>query len=71
MEKGPLKAEATAGATIGAEFDRKGLKDVVVKGGVGVSAGAGPATVEAGVEGTISIISGATTFEGSGILKGR
>lgn len=69
VERGPLKAEATAGATIGAEFDRKGLKDVVVKGGVGVSAGAGPATVEAGVEGTISIISGATTFEGNGILR--
>lgn len=69
VDRGPLKAEATVGAGLGMEFDRGGLKDVVIKGGASVSAGAGPASVEAGVEGSISIISGATTFEGSGILR--
>ena len=69
VERGPLKAEATVGAGLGLEYDRSGLKDVVVKAGASVSAGAGPATVEAGVEGQISLISGASTIEGRGVLQ--
>lgn len=71
VERGPLKAEASVGAGLGMEFDRSGLKDVVIKAGAGVSAGAGPASVEAGMEGQISLISGASTLEGRGILQGR
>jgi hypothetical protein len=89
---GPLKAEAGIGGAIGLEFDRTGLKDVVVKANAGVSVGTGheiisdaakalevtscvagvgisDPSVDMGVEGKISLISGKSSIEGTGILQ--
>ncbi|HWC54456.1 MAG TPA: hypothetical protein VG676_12800 [Chitinophagaceae bacterium] len=95
-EIGPLKAEAGLGGGIRLEFDRSGLKDVIVKaeakagvgtrvtdevkketdiktsaGGVGISdLGFGDESLEIGVKGEISIISGKGSAESTGILEG-
>jgi hypothetical protein len=78
---GPLKAEASVGARLGLEFDRNGLSDVIVKASAEVSAGtdiieggskAGQGvkdlSVDAGVQGTISLISGRSSMGGTGIF---
>jgi hypothetical protein len=78
-----LKAEASVGVTMRAEFDRTGLTDVILKTEAGVSlgtnliqdgsqAGVGVSdlSVEAGVEGEISLVSGKSSVESTGILKG-
>jgi tetratricopeptide (TPR) repeat protein len=96
---GPLKVEASVGASIAMEFDRTGVTDVILKGAAGVSAGTDivkPASdalgvsvntelkdgeagdvgaindlqVEVGVNGQISLISGKSSAEGTGMLKG-
>lgn len=95
---GPVKLEAKVGVGLEFEFDRNGVKDVVLIGEAKVGAGTGildeykgkveengkfdrdgigiagkdafPTTVEAGVEGRISIITGKGSVEGSGVLKG-
>jgi hypothetical protein len=80
---GPLKAEASAGVALGVEIDRTGVTDVIVKGSAGVSAGTdiisgGSAagvgvsdlSVEAGVQGQVSIMSGKSSVEGTGVLSG-
>lgn len=77
-----LKAEASVGIAMRAEFDRTGLTDVIVKteAGVGLGtnfiedgskAGVGvkDLSVEAGVEGQISLISGKSSVESNGVLK--
>jgi hypothetical protein len=83
ISNGPLKAEASVGAAVGAEFDRSGLKDVVVKVNAGISAGTdmiegGSAagigvsdlSADVGVEGKISLISGKSSVESTGLLQG-
>ena len=88
IEKGPLKAEAKAGAGIVIEIDRKGVKDVNLtaeaKAGIGTNVFdeglekhgsiAGKdivnTTIEVGIEGRISIMSGQGTITGTGILDG-
>lgn len=78
-----LKAEASVGVAMRAEFDRTGLTDVIVKTEAGASlgtkfiedgsmAGVGvkDLSVEAGVEGQISLISGKSSVESTGVLKG-
>lgn len=78
-----LKGEASVGVAMRAEFDRTGLTDVIVKteAGVGLGtnfiedgskAGVGvkDLSVEAGVEGQISLISGKSSVESTGVLKG-
>ena len=77
-----LKAEASVGIAMRAEFDRTGLTDVIVKAEAGVGlgtnfiedgskAGVGvkDLSVEAGVEGQISLISGKSSVESNGVLK--
>jgi len=63
---GPLTVGAEAGVTVGAEFDRNGLSGVTV--GAGASAGVGP--VNAGLEGRINLISGASGVTGTGVFSG-
>lgn len=87
LEKGPLKLEAKVGAAIEMEFDREGIKDIIVM--VEAKAGAGhnlydeglekegsiagkdviDTTLEVGVEGRISIISGKGQVKGTGMLE--
>lgn len=62
-EKGPASAEAEIGGRI--EFDQNGFKDFIVKGGVSVS---NPTGQSAGVEGNVSLVTGATGFSGTGIF---
>ena len=83
IKNGPLKAEASIGAAVGAEFDRSGLKDVVVKVNAGVSAGTdvieggsmagvgiSDLSADAGVQGQVSLISGKSSVESTGLLQG-
>lgn len=78
-----LKAEASIGAAMRAEFDRTGLTDVIVKTQAGVSlgtkfiedgsmAGVGVSdlSVDVGVKGQISLISGKSSVESTGLLDG-
>jgi hypothetical protein len=81
--RGPLKAEASIGGAVRAEFDRTGLTDVIVKASASVSggtdvisdgsmAGVGVSdlSLEVGVQGQISIISGKSSVESTGLLGG-
>lgn len=83
IKNGPLKAEASIGAAVGAEFDRSGLKDIVVKVNAGVSAGTdvidggsmagvgvSDLSADAGVQGQVSLISGKSSVESTGLLQG-
>ncbi|HPW61016.1 MAG TPA: hypothetical protein PLJ13_01905 [Cyclobacteriaceae bacterium] len=83
IKNGPLKAEASVGAAVGAEFDRSGLKDIVVKVNAGVSAGTdvidggsmagvgvSDLSADAGVQGQVSLISGKSSIESTGLLQG-
>jgi tetratricopeptide (TPR) repeat protein len=83
IKNGPLKAEASIGVALGAEFDRGGLKDVVIKANAGVGigtdvidggsmAGVGVSdlSADAGVKGQISLISGKSSVESTGLLQG-
>jgi len=57
-DAGPIQAGASATAGMGVEFTSNGVEDVYVTGEVSVSAGAGPANVEIGASGKMSLISG-------------
>ena len=83
IKNGPLKAEASIGAAVGAEFDRNGLKDVVVKVNAGISAGTdmieggsmagvgvSDLSADVGVQGQVSLISGKSSVESTGLLQG-
>jgi len=83
VSNGPLKAEAYVGGSIAAEFDRTGLSDVAIKVQGGVSAGTdiidggsmagvgvSDLSIDAGVSGKMSLISGKSSMEGTGILSG-
>jgi tetratricopeptide (TPR) repeat protein len=80
---GPIKAEASVSGALGLEFDRTGLKDVIVKGSAGVSAGSdiikdgsmagsgvSDVSLEVGMQGQVSIISGISSVGGTGLLAG-
>jgi tetratricopeptide (TPR) repeat protein len=80
---GPIKAEASVGGSLRVEIDRTGVTDVVATGSAGVSAGTdiisggskagvgvSDLSVEAGVEGQVSIMSGKSSVEGTGVLSG-
>ncbi|HEX7575394.1 MAG TPA: hypothetical protein VF360_03370, partial [Candidatus Methanoperedens sp.] len=80
---GPVKAEASVGGSLGVEIDRTGITDVIIKGSAGASvgtdiisggsaAGVGVSdlSVEAGVQGQVSIMSGKSSVEGTGVLSG-
>ncbi|MFN8253383.1 MAG: hypothetical protein U0V75_16055 [Ferruginibacter sp.] len=90
VKMGPLTVEASAGARIGLEIDRSGVKDVYVTGGVKAGAGtnmignaseaagtpasmlglgASDISVDAGVEGKISLVSGRGSIYGTGIFQ--
>lgn len=83
FNSGVLKAEASAGVAIRAELDRTGLTDVILKSDAGVSmgtniidggsmmgVGVSDLSVEAGVKGQISLISGKSSVESTGLLDG-
>ena len=80
---GPIKAEASVVGALALEFDRTGLKDVIIKGSAGVSAGSdiikdggmagvgvSDLSVDVGIKGQISIVSGISSIGGTGILGG-
>lgn len=60
---GPANAEAELGARV--EIGRNGIEDFIVKGGVSVS---NPTGQSVGVEGNVSLVSGSSTFGGTGIF---
>jgi len=62
-ELGPLKAEASVGASIAMEFDRTGLKDVNLKGAAGVSLGTN--VISDGSKGDNDVKVGTETKDGS------
>ncbi|MBS1512484.1 MAG: hypothetical protein JST86_16690 [Bacteroidetes bacterium] len=62
---GPVQVGIGAEAGVGVEIDRSGVKDVYIIGAVD----AGAAGVKAGVEGQISLISGASSMSGTGIFS--
>lgn len=66
---GPLEANVSAGAGVDIEIDRTGISDVVLTGGVEAGAGMGPAGASAGVEGRMSLNTGAGSIQGTGIFK--
>ncbi|MEX1241113.1 MAG: hypothetical protein WEB30_15420 [Cyclobacteriaceae bacterium] len=79
---GPISAEASVGGAIAAEFDRNGLRDVILKGSASVSAGSdiieggslagvgvSDVSLEVGVQGQVSIISGISSIGGTGLLE--
>lgn len=83
VKNGPLKAEASIGTAVGAEFDRNGLKDITVKVNAGVSAGTdiidggsmagvgvSDLSADVGVQGQVSLISGKSSVESTGLLQG-
>ena len=90
VKLGPLGVEVSAGARIGIEIDRTGVKDVYVTGGVkaGVGTtiigeasealdtpssmmgrGVSDLSIDGGIEGRISIISGKGSIYGTGIFE--
>ena len=66
---GPLQANVSAGVGADIEIDRTGVTDVVVVGGVEAAAGVGPVGASAGMEGRMSLNSGAGSLNGTGIFK--
>ncbi|MFV0606658.1 MAG: hypothetical protein ACK5NK_12530 [Niabella sp.] len=66
---GPLEASASAGVGADIEIDRTGVTDVVLTGGVEAAAGVGAAGASAGMEGRMSLNSGAGSINGTGIFK--
>ncbi len=66
---GPLQASVSAGVGADIEIDRTGVTDVVMVGGVEAAAGVGPVGASAGVEGRMSLNSGAASVNGTGIFK--
>ncbi|MGC4100001.1 tetratricopeptide repeat protein [Ferruginibacter sp.] len=62
---GPLQASVSAGVGADIEIDRSGVTDVVVVAGAEAAVGPG----SAGVEGRMSLNSGATSLNGTGIFK--
>jgi hypothetical protein len=66
---GPLQASVSAGVGADIEIDRTGVTDVVVVAGAEAAAGVGPVGASAGVEGRMSLNSGAGSFSGTGIFK--
>ncbi len=66
---GPLQGSISAGVGAEIEIDRTGVTDVVLVGGVEAAAGAGPVSASAGMEGRMSLNSGAASLNGTGIFK--
>ncbi|HQV06316.1 MAG TPA: hypothetical protein PKW62_06120, partial [Chitinophagaceae bacterium] len=66
---GPLQASATVGAGADIEIDRTGITDVVLNASAEVAAGVGSAGASAGMEGRMSLNSGAASVNGTGIFK--
>lgn len=78
---GPLEASVNAGGGFDVTFDRTGVTDVVIKAGAEIEAGlhnpgiqdpgviGTAASGSAGVEGSISIITGATSISGTGMFN--
>ncbi|HRF24593.1 MAG TPA: hypothetical protein PLR98_10535, partial [Chitinophagaceae bacterium] len=59
----------TVGVGADIEIDRTGITDVVVNASAEVAAGVGPAGASAGMEGRMSLNSGAASVNGTGIFK--
>jgi hypothetical protein len=67
---GPVEVGAKAGMGVDVEMDRNGITDVVLTGGAEAEATIGdPVSVSAGVEGGISLISGAGSINGTGMFR--
>jgi hypothetical protein len=82
VNAGPISAEAAVAGAIAAEFDRNGLRDVILKVSASVSAGSdiiedgsiaglgvSDVSVEVGVQGQVSIVSGVTSMGGIGLME--
>lgn len=66
---GPLQASVSAGVGADIEIDRTGVTDVVMVAGAEAAAGVGPVGASAGMEGRMSLNSGAGSLNGTGIFK--
>lgn len=67
---GPVKVEASVGATAGVEIDGTGIKDFIIGGGIeaGVELDGTAGSTSAGVGAKVSLVSGHTTVGGTGIF---
>lgn len=68
VKAGPVEFGVQAGGSLGVEIGRTGVQDVYVNGGVGASVTAGPAGFDMGANARVSLVSGATTLSGTGLL---
>ncbi|QIL37936.1 hypothetical protein G7074_00725 [Pedobacter sp. HDW13] len=80
VRMGPVEASAKVGGGVDVEIDRTGVKDVVIKGSVEAEASlptpgmpepgqiGNPVTASAGMEGRISLNTGAGSVQGTGIF---
>ncbi len=66
---GPLQASVSASVGADIEIDRTGVTDVVMTGGVEAAAGVGAADASTGMEGRMSLNTGAGSLNGTGIFK--
>ncbi|MBS1509553.1 MAG: tetratricopeptide repeat protein [Bacteroidetes bacterium] len=66
---GPLQGSVSAGVGAEIAIDRTGITDVVIVGGVEAAAGVGAVGASAGMEGRMSLNSGAASLSGTGIFK--
>lgn len=69
VKMGPVQASANVGTGVDITIDGTGVKDVVVKGSMEAEAGMGPASASAGVEGRMSLNTGAGSLQGTGIFN--
>ncbi|MGG9960547.1 tetratricopeptide repeat protein [Ferruginibacter sp. SUN106] len=69
VKTGPLTVGVSAGGRIGMEIDRNGVSDVYTVGGVSAAAGVGDVSIDAGIEGKVSLISGSGSIYGTGIFQ--
>jgi len=68
VHAGPVEVGVQAGGSLGVEIGRTGIQDVYVTGGVGASISAVTPGLEMGATTRVSLVSGATTVAGSGLL---
>lgn len=69
IKTGPLSVGASVGGRFGVEIDRDGISDVYTTGGVSATAGVMGVSVDAGVEGKVSLVSGKGSIYGTGIFQ--
>lgn len=69
VKTGPVEFGVQAGGSVGIEIGRSGIQDIYVTGGVGASAESGPVGFDMGATARVSLVSGASSLSGTGLLS--